>query len=67
MNRDFFKWDFELIGQIGGASNLNELQLELDDYWYHSPPKGFLKGTLHIRVSGKRLMSLGVKLFSEAG
>jgi hypothetical protein len=37
----------------------------VDSHRYHNPPRGFLRRSLRIRVSGKRLIMLGAQAFHQ--
>ena len=58
----FFQADRELIRELGATASRNAFGKELDAHRYHHPPDGFLRGTLKLRVSGRRLMALAIEL-----
>src|SRR5258706_168776 len=65
LNREYFRPEFELIEQLKGVRNPEDLRSELNDFHYHHPRKGFLRRTLKVRISGQRLLDLGNRLFSK--
>lgn len=66
LNRDYFKPEFELIDQIKSLTSAQDIQAELDDFYYHNPPKGFFRKVLKVRISGDRLLELAEELFARA-
>jgi hypothetical protein len=59
----FFDRDLQLIRAIAGASSVSELENETNDHYYRHPPMGFLRASLRIRVSGRKILTLGIKVF----
>jgi hypothetical protein len=57
LNRRYFEVELELIRSLADCASLEEVQAELDDFRYHHPPTGLLRDTLHVRVSGQRLLN----------
>jgi hypothetical protein len=55
----FFDLDFRTIRQLGVACSSEEFRAEIDSFRFESrTQRGFLKRTLRLRISGKRLMHL---------
>ena len=61
---DYFDYDFEMIQQIKNVTSLEDLQFEINDFYYRHPPAGFLRRQLHIRLSGERLVTIANDLFN---
>src|SRR5690348_16475651 len=60
-----FKPDFELIEQVSSATSVEDIRDEINDFRYHNPPTGLLRGVLRVRVSSKRLLKLGTTVLSQ--
>ena len=59
IRRRYFELDFRTIRQLGICRNAAEFRSELDSYrMEYRMERGFLRNTLRVRVSGKRLMAL---------
>ena len=57
--RRYFDMDFQVIRQLGVAISADEFYSELDSYRSeYRMQRGFLRNTLRVRVSGKRLMRI---------
>jgi hypothetical protein len=67
VNRDYFQPDFELIEQVKTATGPEEVADELNDFHYHHPPTGPVRGWLKVRISTHRLQGLANRLFAQAG
>jgi hypothetical protein len=58
-NPRFFDLDLRTIRQLGLARSSEEFRAEIDSFRFESRmQRGFLKRTLRLRISGKRLMRL---------
>jgi hypothetical protein len=55
--RDVFREDFDFIREIGTVKDEDVFQVELDRFYGRNVrDKGWIRGTLLVRVSGKRLL-----------
>jgi hypothetical protein len=58
-NQRFFDLDLRTIRQLGLARSSEEFRAEIESFRFESRmQRGFLKRTLRLRISGKRLMQL---------
>ena len=64
-HRGYFRPDFELLEQIKGVTNSDDLLAELNDFRRRHPPTGFLRGFLKVRLSGQALLALGNRVFTK--
>lgn len=61
IDRPYFNVELELIRELSGCTSVEEVQAEMDDFRYHHPPTGFLRDTLHVRVSGQHLLNTATR------
>ena len=66
LHRACFEADLELIRAAGELMSVSDLKTEISNFRYHHPARGFLRGTLKVRISGQILLDLAVKLFRTA-
>jgi hypothetical protein len=63
VHRSVFDLDFLTIRQLGITRSFDEFRSEIDSFRYDNRlNSGFLRRTLRVRVSGRRLMNLVFKL-----
>ncbi|MFO1501441.1 MAG: hypothetical protein U1G07_24140 [Verrucomicrobiota bacterium] len=63
LHRRFFESDFQTLRQLGVARSFEEFGAEVDSFRsYNRRHGGFLRKTLRVRVSGRRLMDLALTL-----
>ena len=61
---EYFQGDFELIRQLSGVRNREELNGEVRNHFYQCrADKGFFRGALRVRLSRRRLRRLGAETF----
>ena len=66
VNREFFELDFRTIRQLGVATSFEEFGAEVHSLRSENRRhEGFLRRTLRVRVSGRRLMDLALALPSD--
>lgn len=59
MNREFFQPDLDLIHSLASTTTLSEVKAEASFIRHDQRMQaGFLRGTLRIRISGRRLADL---------
>lgn len=61
--RRIFYTDLEMLKQLGRTTSSRELRYELESFRHYHPPRGFIRRDLKVRVSGRRLLKIGSKLF----
>ena len=64
-DRESFEPDLKLIQALGRLTTYNECEAEIDNYRKEWPITGMLRKQLRLRVSGKCLLKLARKLFTE--
>jgi hypothetical protein len=63
---DLFQEDFDFLREIGSVKDPEVFQVELDRFYGRNVrDKGWIRGTLSIRVSGKRLRRLKRRLLES--
>ena len=60
-----FKTDFELIERVAGLTSADDVHSEVEWFRYQHPPAGLLRGTLRVRISGRRLLKLSASLLGQ--
>jgi len=64
---DVFKEDFEFIREIGSVNSPDVFQVEVDRFYGRNVrDKSWIRGTMSVRVSGKRLLKLKRRLFGSS-
>ena len=62
---DVFREDFDFIREIGDVRDPDVFQVELDRFYGRNVrDKGWIRGALSVRISGKRLRRLKRRLFN---
>ena len=65
VNRNYFATDIELIESVGDLTDLDQMDSEVMLFRYHRPAKGFWRGKMRVRISGRRLLGLAKDLFTK--
>lgn len=60
--RAHYDADLDMIRAVAECTSVSELRAEMNDFLYHNPPKGFLRKTMHVRLSGQRLVDMAAKI-----
>lgn len=58
LSTDHFTADIDLVRGVGRIRSPRDFQTELADFAHHPANEGFLRETLRLRVSAKRLQDL---------
>ncbi len=64
-DRAVFDDDFALIRALARTSSYEEFKAELLAMRREHPIRGFIRDTLHVRTSGRALLTVASKLFGE--
>ena|ERR1043165_9897395 len=67
VHRNYFSQDFVLLESLKPLTSIADVRAELNYFNYRHPQRGFLRGYLKVRISGRRLMTLADKLFVNTG
>lgn len=62
---DYFSSDFELIRLVANKTGPEELRAEVRVHRSLFPPETLLRRYLRVRLSGQRLLDLGVQVFAQ--
>lgn len=60
---DFFLNDLQLIRAVGLCYSFSDCRHEVEAFRRANPPRGFLRKTLRIRLSGQKLLKMASRLY----
>ncbi|MCX8157499.1 MAG: hypothetical protein N3J91_13815 [Verrucomicrobiae bacterium] len=63
LDPDFFLHDLQLIRAVSLCRNFGDCRHEVEAFRRANPPRGFLRKTLRVRLSGQKLLRMASRLY----
>lgn len=63
LDPDFFLNDLQLIRAAGLSRTFSDCRHEVEAFRRANPPRGFVRKTLRVRLSGQKLLKMASRLF----